>query len=75
MTDMDFGKQLLICLFLLGLLIGVMLLVGQRDFGLKSWNNRLTALEDRSYTAIPRIEVSGKTNIYAVDGEIVLEEK
>ena len=67
-------KDLAVCLILIGLFIATLLLVGQRDEGLRAMNDRIASLEKRAYKNIPSITISGRTTVYAGDkAEIVIE--
>ena len=67
-------NDLIICLILMGLFIATLLLAGQKTAALDSINTRLALTEDSLQDRnIPRIEISGRANVYAGSGEIVLE--
>ena len=67
-------NDLAICVLLIGLFIATMLLAGQKTAALDSINTRLALIEDTLEDRnIPRIEISGRANVYAGSGEIVLE--
>ena len=67
-------NDLIICLILMGLFIATLLLAGQKTAALDSINTRLALIEETLQDRnIPRIEISGRANVYAGSGEIVLE--
>ena len=67
-------NDLIICAILIGLFIATMLMAGQKTAALDSINTRLALIEDTLEDRnIPRIEISGRANVYAGSGEIVLE--
>jgi len=66
-------RDLMISLGLVGLFIAVMILMGQRNYGLDTINNRLTVLEERvNERTVPRIEISGRAAVYAGSGSITI---
>ena len=66
-------KELAAFTILFGLSILAFLTAGQRDFGLESWHDRFATLEDRAYTNIPAINISGRNTVYAGEKLILVE--